>query len=132
VTWLLGRRKGGRGATITKFATVENPGPIVLELVRLLEAGLRWPVPFFPDSSFEFVAKLAKSDVAQALSACSATWRTDVNQSATLQRIYGLHINPASIPVPVVPNGEDDSTWRFEIVAPRIYGPMLAHMADVS
>jgi len=127
-TLLIGRAAGSDGAVETVvFAPVADAARHLLDLLRLREAGLAFPLPFHVEVARAYVAALAppKGDADRALAIARAKFEpSDHGRSALDEPEIAL----------VYPSFDALSAARdpvsFHEAATRVYGPLFEHRED--
>jgi exodeoxyribonuclease V gamma subunit len=133
-TWLVGRAATGHLATTCRFREVADPDAVLARLLRLYALGMDFPLPFFPQASRAYAARVlqdgpnaAASALAEARQAFAGTTRGTLCDLSDpyLAELYRGRDPFADACRPVT--YADGSTLRFTELAVEIFRPLLTH-----
>lgn len=116
---LIGKNKGN--AEIEEFRTGEDPEKIIECLLQYFIAGIKMPLPFFPESSLScFIKYSGQQDLQSALSSAADKWSDSFAGRAECEDAYFSFCFGKS----------DPFNQLFADIAAAIYSPMLASKTE--
>lgn len=133
---LIARATSKDSIVTTCLRRVDDPEALLAPLVELYDRGREMPLPFFPNAALAFTKTLAAKPIEAARTAARKEYRPSGRE--------GAPPNEADDPAVRLVFGEDEplpidldhplfaadpfGDLRFEVLAPKIFGPLLDHM----
>lgn len=127
----VGRGGNQRAATRSVLAAPENPLEILLQLVDLLDRGLRGPIPMWVNTTAEYAKRrFAGQSIDNAMSSAEATWGRQFSDGDDPSNVYVFGESSSFADLAATAPLDDECVWaeeptRFGVLANRLWLPVL-------
>lgn len=127
----VGRGGNQRAATRSVLSAPENPLDILLQLVDLLDRGLRGPIPMWVNTTAEYAKRrFAGQSIDNAMSSAEATWGRQFSDGDDPSNVYVFGESSSFADLAATAPLEDEGVWaeeptRFGVLANRLWLPVL-------